>query len=787
MARRVAFLWGSNANRHYPTLKYAKRDVERLRAALSSKRYEFDVTVPRDTSNPHSIHGALLKTTAACAPEDVFVGYFSGHGLLVGSRLYLVLDGSEGDETQTMFSASWLVEAFQRCKARHRLLILDCCHAGAAAGVKSASVDVAELFPDSREERILYASGKLEAARELQELEGSFLTHSLCELLKRAPPGGVPLSRIVEGLQQTATDRNQNASLQQRVPVPYLSGAQRDEFFFAPPALRDSALNHHSELGTVAHTVRPGRRSPLGRALSSAWVGLRAAASDGQGAYFFTMLAFGLAAFFFHDSLATQHKGHDDLQRNIRQEQDPQRATRFPTFEGLVVPGRDDLCRNKALLTALEDTLEQAFMTFALDADDVRRRTELSRYVDRKIVEPTSRESYRINALYSVSADGASNFMVPSGGDASTPPELASVKDEETDPSLLCVGARSPGIAIATWTTPYFDRSRNGIVETICHRKAGEASSVRLCADVAIPEAAVFARLNNADAALEISTVRLPDGLCSTRQAPCDRKLAGMREMTEADHAIAKSFYDSWLKKAGPQAADAQRRASDTRGVWQEPALDVFGAVVYHQPSHAAEYWDIVLARARDSRTRNYVSLLLSAAFLVFAVSILVLGFRRKLRRQQFQLARGLHYGLLQLSDGKIVGASDRAEEILGTRLPRFGIDTERVQSAKTFAPMIHDVCVLLSSQGGPPSEASYDGKIRDRAADGLTSVFYAWVKRTQMWIKVTSTVILLPNDAEHVLCALDTAIDPLHKDLLSATRVHFNRRESGSYSANTA
>ena len=28
MSRRIAFLWGSNANKHYPRLKYAARDVE---------------------------------------------------------------------------------------------------------------------------------------------------------------------------------------------------------------------------------------------------------------------------------------------------------------------------------------------------------------------------------------------------------------------------------------------------------------------------------------------------------------------------------------------------------------------------------------------------------------------------------------------------------------------------------------------------------------------------------------------------------------------------------------
>src|SRR5262245_28973694 len=123
MSRRIAFLWGSNANRHYPPLKYAKRDVERMRGTLSSDRYGFDVTIPKDTGDPHRVHAELLAATGACRPEDVFVAYFSGHGQLDGSRLFLVLDRSVPDETRTMFSSAWLIEALRGCRAKRRLLI----------------------------------------------------------------------------------------------------------------------------------------------------------------------------------------------------------------------------------------------------------------------------------------------------------------------------------------------------------------------------------------------------------------------------------------------------------------------------------------------------------------------------------------------------------------------------------------------------------------------------------------------------------------------------------------
>ena len=177
----------------------------------------------------------------------------------------------------------------------------------------------------------------------------------------------------------------------------------------------------------------------------------------------------------------------------------------------------------------------------------------------------------------------------------------------------------------------------------------------------------------------------------------------------------------------------------------------------------------------------SYALLSLCAISLIIGVGTLVLSFQRKLRRQQSLLSRGLQYGLLELSDGKIIGANDRAEEILRTKLPRLGIHSARVESGKTFAPMIHDTCILLPAQGGQPSEndiCSYDGKIRDRTTDGLTSVFYAWVTQVQVWVKVTSTIILLPSGAEHVVCALDTAIDRQYEVLLATVRSRFNEHE---------
>lgn len=228
---RRAFLWGSNANERYSRLEYAPADARVLGDVLRSERYGFVAQVHAQTEDPYDVHRALRRACAECKPDDYFIGHFSGHGQVVGGRLYFALDNSDPDDPSTLFASSWLIEAFRECAARNRLLILDCCHAGAATGVKDGGIPVQDLMPELRNELILYASGRLEAARELPEFEGSFLTRSLCKELESVR-AGEPLSEIVKRLQARARQHNSSVPWTRRVPIPFLSGLQQGDFRF---------------------------------------------------------------------------------------------------------------------------------------------------------------------------------------------------------------------------------------------------------------------------------------------------------------------------------------------------------------------------------------------------------------------------------------------------------------------------------------------------------------------------------------------------------------------------
>jgi PAS domain-containing protein len=67
---------------------------------------------------------------------------------------------------------------------------------------------------------------------------------------------------------------------------------------------------------------------------------LRAAASDGQGAFFAAMLCFGAAAFLFHLSLLPQRINQRYLEGAISAEQEPLRGESHPVLAGLLLPQR---------------------------------------------------------------------------------------------------------------------------------------------------------------------------------------------------------------------------------------------------------------------------------------------------------------------------------------------------------------------------------------------------------------------------------------------------------------
>ena len=241
--RKIAFIFASNGPDNLNPLKYAIEDANRIARSLASPACGFTVVRPTRGSDPFDLRRQLSTVTESCRPEDVIICYFSGHGVLERGNLFLLWDNTDRDRPiSTAIPISDVLQALQYCKAKGKLLILDCCHAGAVAekvGVKNAvGTPVADTNVHADNHLVLMASGRVESARELDELQGSFLTVNLCAALDNKlydadidNDGRLSITDLVGWLQGQAREHNKNFP-DHKVPTPYLFGRQKGQFFF---------------------------------------------------------------------------------------------------------------------------------------------------------------------------------------------------------------------------------------------------------------------------------------------------------------------------------------------------------------------------------------------------------------------------------------------------------------------------------------------------------------------------------------------------------------------------
>jgi len=165
-----------------------------------------------------------------------------------------LLDHTERDKLlTTAIGMRDVTVALEFSSAQNKLIILDCCHAGAVtrdgfrSGLNERVEDIG-IAPDNH--LALVASDHLEKARELEEIGGGFLTASLCGALEdefdfadRDGDGQLSINDLSVWLRDRAAAHNRrNPEL--AVPIPYVSGRQRgaDFVFNSVPKLRPATL-----------------------------------------------------------------------------------------------------------------------------------------------------------------------------------------------------------------------------------------------------------------------------------------------------------------------------------------------------------------------------------------------------------------------------------------------------------------------------------------------------------------------------------------------------------------
>ncbi|MFC8531779.1 SUMF1/EgtB/PvdO family nonheme iron enzyme [Nocardia sp. NPDC057227] len=285
---KLAFVIGSNGPTHLGRLKYAESDAAKLAECFRLRRLGFEVVTATADDEPMDVRNRLYRAADSCRSGDTFVCYFAGHGRLEASALRLVWHKTDLNQMlSTTLSAETFTEAMHHCRADNKLLILDCCRAGAAvpAGIRdSTETSAKNLVPDPDNYLVLMAADRWQNVREYDSLGGGFLVHQMSEILSGPiavhDPSQFSLADLMKTLGWHAASHNRE-NPDDQVPIPYLYGRQRGPFNLLPgrcdwrPIFAETGGLEFSLLPGLRQFInfRSGRENTRESELITTWIG----------------------------------------------------------------------------------------------------------------------------------------------------------------------------------------------------------------------------------------------------------------------------------------------------------------------------------------------------------------------------------------------------------------------------------------------------------------------------------------------------------------------------------
>ncbi|MCP4695909.1 MAG: tetratricopeptide repeat protein [Gammaproteobacteria bacterium] len=236
MAKK-AYILGVNTK----GLEYAESDAESIGRVLRMHDYQPFRLEP----DKNAVQAGLDQLVDQCGQNDTLIFYYSGHGLLERGKLHLLL--TEDADTETgKFPVSNITRALEKCRAAHKLLILDCCHAGAAHA--EWSLTYSETYS------LLTASERLETAKEVEELQAGFLTWLLCQALEK-PPENLPdeqhyirINALYDYVREQAKTYRGKQPDAAELPIPNLIGNHKHNFPLAILSPLDASLQKIADI-----------------------------------------------------------------------------------------------------------------------------------------------------------------------------------------------------------------------------------------------------------------------------------------------------------------------------------------------------------------------------------------------------------------------------------------------------------------------------------------------------------------------------------------------------------
>lgn len=183
------------------TLNYAQADATAFTEALTNGSKglfgKINTTFLKDAeATKEGITTAFEKIKAAANPQDLFVFYYAGHGVVNDKKEFFLvpydvtqLYGNDGALAQKGFSAAALQQMSKEIKAQKQLFILDACQSAGALEVVAGARGAAEEKAIAQLARAtgtqwLTASGSEQFASEFSQLGHGSFTYCVLEAFK---------------------------------------------------------------------------------------------------------------------------------------------------------------------------------------------------------------------------------------------------------------------------------------------------------------------------------------------------------------------------------------------------------------------------------------------------------------------------------------------------------------------------------------------------------------------------------------------------------------------------
>ncbi|MGB2614610.1 MAG: SUMF1/EgtB/PvdO family nonheme iron enzyme [Phycisphaerae bacterium] len=140
---RWALLIGINEYQAAGRLQFCREDAQALGKVLVERGgFNPDRVVvladggakPEDWPTRGNIRRRIEQFSRLTEADDTVLVFFSGHGMMVGGKGYLMAVDSDRDPANSI-SLDWVKERLATGKAKTKLLVLDVCHAGSAKDV----------------------------------------------------------------------------------------------------------------------------------------------------------------------------------------------------------------------------------------------------------------------------------------------------------------------------------------------------------------------------------------------------------------------------------------------------------------------------------------------------------------------------------------------------------------------------------------------------------------------------------------------------------------------------